>query len=185
MKKIHQTIAIIGLTICIPIYTFSKSIPLPVDSIMANITSISQIKIIGYPGDTIMTYVDIEKQDTMELNCKWKFYSESSIKMMKDKNPSYNSLEGSFPMIGDTIILLQYAYYGNGILFARKEAKDYRFWDPSSIPFANSVFIISNKGFYKTTQHCKGINPAETSIYCSDGFLINEKDFEFMLKWRY
>ena len=125
-----------------------------------------------------MTYIDLKKQDTLELDCKWKKYSESSIKKIKEKDSTYSSWEGTFPKKGETITMLTYKYGENRILFARKENGNYRFWDPKSIPFSNSVFFVAKEGIYKPTEICKNYYQTETEFHCSDGFLINESEFE-------
>jgi hypothetical protein len=172
-------IAFFGLTIISHTQLSAKTIPIPVDSIFNHITGISKIKVIGYVSDLIMNYIDIESQDTLKLDCKWKKYSESSIKIIKENNSTYNSLEGTFPEVGETLLMLTYKYLGSRILFARKEKEHYRFWDPKSIPFANSVFFLGAKnGIYKPTELCKYDYQKETEFHCSDGFLIEENEFE-------
>lgn len=73
-------IVLLGLTIICHSQLSAKTIPIPVDFIFNHITNISEIKVIGYIGDSIMNYIDIESHDTLEFECKWKKYSESSIK---------------------------------------------------------------------------------------------------------
>jgi hypothetical protein len=171
-------IALLGLTIISHSQLSAKTIPIPVDSIFNHITDISEIKVIGYVGDSIMNYIDIESQDTLKLDCKWKKYSESSIKIIKKNDSTYNSLEGTFPEVGETLLMLTYKYGGSRILFARKEKEHYRFWDPKSIPFANSVFFVAKNGVYKPTELCKDDYQTETEFNCSDGFLIEDNEFE-------
>jgi hypothetical protein len=171
-------IALFGLMLLSQGPLFAKTLPIPVDSIFKHITGIFEIKVIGYDGDSIMNYIDIESQDTLILDCKWKKYSEPSIKVQKDNDSKYTSLEGTFPEVGETLFMLTYIYGKNRTLFARKENEQYRFWDPKSIPFANSVFLVSTKGIYKPTELCMYDYPTKTEIHCSDGFLIEEKEFE-------
>ncbi len=178
MNVKKNIIALFGLAIFCQGQLFAKTIPIPVDSIFNHITDITEIKVIGYVGDTIMNYIDIESQDTLKLDCKWKKYSESSIKIMKENDSTYNSLEGTFPEVGETLLMLTYEYGGNRILFARKEKEYYRFWDPKSIPFANSVFFVAKHRIYKPTELCKDSYQTKTEFHCSDGFLIEEKEFE-------
>ena len=171
-------IALLGLMIISQNQLFAKTIPIPVDSIFNHITDISEIKVIGYVGDSIMNYIDIESGDTLKLDCKWKKYSESSIKIIKQNDSTYSSLEGTFPEVGEKLVILTYKYGGNRILFALKEKGHYRFWDPKSIPFANSVFFVAKNGIYKPTELCKDDYQTETEIHCSDGFLIEENEFK-------
>ena len=77
--------------------------------------------------------------------------------------------------------MVNYDYGGNRILFARKENGSYRFWDPQSIPFANSVFFVAKEGIYKPTELCVNDYQTETEFHCSDGFLIAEKEFEKLI----
>jgi hypothetical protein len=157
---------------------FGKTIPIPVDSIFNHIKSLSEIKVIGYVGDTLMNYIDIESQDTLQLDCKWKKYSEAETRIMKDRDTTYQSLEGTFPEVGETLFILFYEYGRNGCLFARKEMHHFRFWDPNSIPFANSVFFVAKEGIYKPTEWCKTEYQTQTEFYCSDGFVMAASEFE-------
>lgn len=174
----RKIIALLGLVMFCQGQLHAKSIFIPVDSIFNHIKEITEIKVVGYTGDSVMNYIDIKSQDTLKLNCKWKKYSESSIKIIKENNPTYNSLEGTFPEVGEILLMLNYEYGRNRILFARKEKEQYRFWDPNSIPFANSVFFIAQNDIFKPTELCKENDQAKTQFHCSDGFLIEEKDFE-------
>ena len=74
-----------------------------------------------------MTYIDLEKQDTLQLNCKWKTISELTIKLIKENHPDYSSWSGSFPGIGETVVMVNYSYYGDRILFGRNNNGNYRF----------------------------------------------------------
>ena len=168
----------LGLTLFMQSQTFAVTLPIPVEKVFETVKQIREIKVVGYIGDSVMTYIDIKSQDTLILNCKWKKYNESSIKILKEKNPSYDSWEGTFPKIGESITMLNYEYGGNRILFARKEKGSYRFWDPQSILFANSVFFVAKEGIYKPTELCVNDYQTETEFHCSDGFLITEKEFE-------
>lgn len=176
-KKTFFT-ALIILTTLIQGRCFGKTIPIPVDSIFNHIKSLSEIKVIGYVGDTLMNYIDIESQDTFQLDCKWKKYSEAETRIIKENDSTYHSLEGTFPEVGETLFILFYEYGRNECLFARKENQNFRFWDPNSIPFANSVFFVAKEGIYKPTEWCKTEYQTQTEFYCSDGFLIEENDFE-------
>ncbi|AFM04743.1 hypothetical protein Fleli_2371 [Bernardetia litoralis DSM 6794] len=180
MKRLRNILLTVGLTFFVQSHSFSKTIPIPVEKVFENVKQTLDIKVIGYIGDSIMTYVNINNQDTLNLDCKLKNYSESSIKIMKENNPNYNSWEGTFPKIGETVTMINYEYGGNRVLFARKEKGNYRFWDPMSIPFANSVFFVAKEGTYKPTELCKNDYQTETEFHCSDGFLIEEKEFEIL-----
>lgn len=178
MSTIRNLFVLFGLTTCIHCQTFAKAILIPVDSIFNNISNISEIKVIGYLGDSIMEYINIGSQDTFKLYCKWKDYSESSIKIMKEYDSTYNSWEGTFPEVGETLLMVNYNFIGARILFARKANNHYRFWDPKSIPFANSVFFIPKKGVFKPTGLCISGYQEETGFHCSDGFLMGENEFD-------
>lgn len=178
MKRIKQIALTIGLILSMHSWSYAKAILIPVEEVFKSLTNIEEIRVIGYLGDTVMTYTNLSSQDTFQLYCNWKEYSESSLKIIKDNHPNYNSWEGTFPEIGERILLLNYEYGGSRILFAKKENENYRFWDPKSIPFANSVFFISKKSKYQPTDICKDHYKKETEFHCSDGFLIEEKEFE-------
>ncbi|WP_298511607.1 hypothetical protein [uncultured Kordia sp.] len=175
MKKV---LVIIGLITLFRPESSVKTIPISVKAVFESITDISEIKVLGYVNDSVMTYVDFKKQDTLQLDCKWKKYSEDFFNIMKDRDPNYNSWEGTFPKIGETITMLTYEHGRNRILFARELDTHYRFWDPRSIPFSNSVFFIAKKGIYKPTEVCENSYQTATEFHCPDGFLISIKEFE-------
>lgn len=178
MSVRKHIITLFGLMIISHSQLSAKTIPIPVDSIFKHITDISEIKVIGFVCDSIMKYIDIDSGDTLKLDCKWKKYSESAIKIIKENDSINISLEGTFPEVGEILLMLTYKYGGNRILFARRDKKHYRFWDPKSIPFNNSVFFVAKNGIYKPTELCKDDYQRETEFYCSDGFLIEESEFE-------
>ncbi len=50
---------------------------------------------------------------------------------------------GKWPSVGQNVLMvIDSANLLNLLAFRVKN--DYRFWDPNSIPFANSIFIIPN-----------------------------------------
>ena len=178
MNRFRNILMIVGLILFVQSQTFAKTLPIPVEKVFETIERIRDIKVVRYIGDSVMTYIDMKNHDTLKLDCKWKKYSESSNQILKENNPSYDSWEGTFPKIGETVTMVNYDYGGNRILFARKENGSYRFWDPQSIPFANSVFFVAKEGIYKPTELCVNDYQTETEFHCSDGFLIAEKEFE-------
>lgn len=180
MRISRNKLLIIGLVVFVQSYSCAKTIPIPVEKVFETTTQIRDIEVVGYIGDSILTYIDLGSRDTLELDCKWKKYSESSIKILKKNNSNYSSWEGTFPKVGETITMVNYEYGGSRILFARRVNGSYRFWDPRSIPFANSVFFVAKGGIYKPTQSCKNDYQTENEFHCSDGFLISQKDFEKM-----
>lgn len=178
MKISSGILLTLGLTISLFSQSFAKTFLIPVEEVFESIIHIEEITVTGYIGDSIMTYIDIESQDTLKLDCKWKKYNDSSIKLLNENDPNYNSWEGTFPEEGETITMLTYEYGGNRVLFARKENGHLRFWNPVSIPFANTVFLIAKKGIYVPTELCLEDYQTKTEFYCSDGFLIDERKFE-------
>lgn len=158
--------------------SFSKAILIPVDEVFKSVSYVKEIKVLEYVGDTVMVYCDLKTNDTLRLECKWKKYSESSIRIIKENNPDYSSWEGTFPKRGEVVTMLWYKNGRNRVLFARKEKENLRFWDPLSIPFANSVFYISKNSSFKLTAICKSERLQEDGFYCSDGFLVEEKLFK-------
>ena len=174
----RKIVLIVGLALFVPSQSFAATLPIPVEKVFESLEQIRDIKVVNYIGDSIMTYIDMESHDTLQLDCKWKKYSESSIKLAQELDPTYDSWEGTFPKIGECVKMLDYKYGGNRILFARKENGNYRFWDPQSIPFSNSVFFFAKEGICKPTDLCLNDNQSETEFQCSDGFLIAEKEFE-------
>lgn len=181
-KGINNILLILSLVTVFQSNIYAKSIPIQVDSILNHITDISEIEIIKYFGDSIMIYVDLKNKDTLQLDCAWKESNESFHNIIRQKKPSFNSWEGTFPKVGEVIVMLRYEYYRERILFSRKRDGRYRFWDAWSIPFANSVFFIRNTSIYKPTENCEDAYHTDTEIYCSDGFLIDAKEFEKLAK---
>ena len=88
-------------------------------------------------NDSKMKCVNLLNTDTFTINSHTK-----SIMQYSDKNS--NHWEGSWPEICEKVIIVTNYITEERVLFARKtENNEYRFWDPRSIPFANTIFIIS------------------------------------------
>jgi hypothetical protein len=179
-NRIPPIVLAISLLALLQAHSFSKTILVPVGQIFESVSSIKEIQIIEYTGDSIMSYVDLKNKDTLQLDCSWKKYADLSMNRTKDIDSTYDSWEGTFPEVGETIILLNYQLYGrNRILFARLQNSDLRFWNPNSIPFAGIVYSMANQGPYKPTKTCnEDIQSSETEFHCSDGFLMDEITFE-------
>jgi len=184
MKRKIMKLQIAALVVMMSFMTQSqlqaKAYLIPVDSIFANLSSMFEIRVIGYIGDTSMVYIHLSTQDTLEMECKLKKLNEITNIRIKARNPSYDGWAGSFPNIDDTVSVMKYSYYGMRTLLAKKLNGKYRFWEPFPVPFADSVFLIKSGGVYEPTAGCQGGHWDEESIRCPFGFLIEEKDFEWI-----
>ncbi|PCJ67678.1 MAG: hypothetical protein COA58_00650 [Bacteroidetes bacterium] len=181
MKRKGQIVLTLGLMLIFQSSSFARSTLIPVDSIMNSLTSVKDIRVIEYVGDSVMIYIDTASLDTFKMDCKWKKLNESAKEMQMARDSSYDSWEGTFPEIGETVIMVEYDYGRSRILFGRRSHIInglYRFWNPSSIPFANTVFFVPDKMIYGPTTFCSEVNENVTEYYCSDGFMIMIYAFE-------
>lgn len=160
----------------------SKAIQLPVTEVLKSITSIQEIKVLSFKGDSIMVYENTKTKATLEMDCRDKKYSEELWTVMSERDSSYGSWEGTYPKVGETVIMVEHNYAGDRLLFARVEDEHYRFWDPNSIPFANTVYYISENSICKPTRHCLKYAQEEQNIGCSDGFRMTKGEFEKLKK---
>lgn len=156
----------------------SAAIMLSVEELMKSVTSIQEIKVLSFKGDSVMVYQNVKNKEVMELNCGWKTYSDKSIKLLRERYPNNDSWEGTFPDVGETVMMIEHDYAGSGLLFARVENEYYRFWDPGSVPFANSVFFFPKDSHFEPTALCLSHRTDETTPSCSDGFRMKKDAFE-------
>lgn len=129
-----------------------------------------------------MVYENTKTQTKHELDCRNKKYSEEFCLVMKEREPDYDCLEGTYPEVGETLIMVEHNYAGNRLLFAREVGEYYRFWDPGSIPFANTVYYITENGPGEPTRYCLEHASDEKDIGCSDGFRMTKTEFEKLRK---
>ena len=144
-----------------------------VDDIFNKEQQLLKVKIVSYTN-SLMTCIDLASDKTLKIQCHTK-----SIKA----TTNVDSWEGTWPEIGEQVIMVTNFITSERVLFARKTSiNEYRFWDPRSIPFANTVFNISTSSDFKPTQICKSSRMMKDHWICSDGFLCSVVTFNRLLK---
>lgn len=124
--------------------------------------------------DTSMMYSDLSgKKSTVQ--CKHREASEEFRKnLIKSKYISDNDLAGLWPRKGDTVLAV-FTKANKIEVFAKKIGRHYRFWDPNSIPFSNSIFIFPSTPPYFILPICKQLMaPSDNYTSCEDGCLIDQ-----------
>lgn len=177
MKRIYLILfTTLGL-ISLPSVSHAKAIMIPADAVFDSLESIQEIKVVDFVGDTVMRYMDLKTMDTLKLDCPFKPFSQATISIIKQRDTSYSSMEGTYPKIGEVITMITYRYGGKRTVFAKRQGNFYRFWNPFSIPFANTVYFISKIDTYIPTDYCLKNSTHHEQFYCSDGFKISRENF--------
>ena len=134
--------------------------------------AIQKIKVYGYT-DSTMLYGIGNLSDTLVIRSKrGKFLNLlKTVKVVKDKHLN-QELGGSWPAIGQSVLMISDT---NNLvkLFAFKVDTCYRFWDPNSIPFANSIFLIPKEKNFKQLPICAQAINAKDFYSCSDGCMVD------------
>jgi hypothetical protein len=139
--------------------------------------TIKTIIIIGYK-ESLLLYRFVNSEDTLSISCDTKRISEPFRLTLIEKNVILSTdLSGKWPDIGQEVLIVINS--NNRVsLFAIKKGDDYRFWDPNSIPFANSVFLIPMERPYKPLDNCVDwgqllrLNKDDSFWRCTDGCLV-------------
>ena len=134
---------------------------------------IKTIVVYGY-RDSVMLYGTIGQSDTLTLGCRLRKKSEEFRLSLIEKKAIKNSdLAGKWPDPGDKVLVVINSA-GRVELFAKRLNNKYRFWDPTSIPFGNSVFLIPKEPEYQPIDNCDDIFPGlrEGYLTCTDGCLV-------------
>ncbi len=144
-----------------------------IDQSLNRAKSIKKIFIIGY-NDSMMLYKLLNSNDTLRIYCQTKKESESFREiLMVRKLITKTDLTGKWPNIGQQVLIVVDSI-NEVSLFAIKSGNNYRFWDPSSTPYSNSVFIIPKEKPYKPLEICTDWDPDKNDNYwrCTDGCLV-------------
>jgi hypothetical protein len=124
--------------------------------------------------DSTMFYRLQNSKDTLSISCRTKQYSEPFRQtLIKNKGMLKTDLAGKWPTVGQKVLIV--INKNNRVsLFATKTGDDYRFWDPNSVPFANSIFSIPKERPYKPLENCNDLWRSENVNYwtCTDGCLL-------------
>lgn len=151
-----------------------KVIFIYIDQKLAQAKTIQLVKVHAYTNSSLVC-VNIKSNDTLRINARYskeiRLNEKSTIGI--DENPN-NEWAGKWPAIGQEVLMVTDSL-NRPRLFAFKIGNDYRFWDPYSGPFANSVFWFPNKQPYKQLPLCLEINTNRTEFWnCTDGCLVDK-----------
>jgi hypothetical protein len=82
-------------------------------------------------------------------------------------------LAGQWPAIGQKVLLVIDS--SDRIkLFAVQIKDQYRFWDPNSVPFSNSIFFYPKNSAYRSLNVClQFIDEKSDYLTCEDGCLVD------------
>jgi len=170
MKRLISIVIFILLT---SLTVNAKVIVIDIKQYLQDAKTIRTIIVLAYK-DSTMFYRFQNSKDTLSISCRTKQYSEPFRKTLIDKKVMLKTdLAGKWPTIGQKILIV--INKNNRVsLFAIKIGDDYRFWDPNSVPFANSIFSIPKERPYKPLENCKNSGRSENANYwtCTDGCLL-------------
>lgn len=132
---------------------------------------VQEVEILGY-ADTLMLYRIPGTADTLRQDCRIRGASESFRERMKAHAGASQAIcAGQWPAEGETVLMV--VKDARVRLFARRQGDVYRFWDPLVLPFANSVFRLSEKDQVLPLPDCQSTSSRlETAQMCPDGCLF-------------
>jgi hypothetical protein len=137
--------------------------------------AIQTVTIYNYT-DSTMSYRTAKSNKTLIIKSKrGRFLDLKKASKISVKDDLKQEFGGKWPTIGQSVLMVIDST--NSVkLFAFRVDNDYRFWDPNSIPFANSIFFIPKEKPFKQLPICLQI-PDDKSGYwtCTDGCLVDAK----------
>jgi len=138
---------------------------------LSEAVAIKDIIVLGYQ-DSVMLYTSLHSSDTQRVFCRARNYSMYG-KLPLGLGATAADLAGRWPLQGEHVLMVVDTLNRAG-LFAVIQGTAYRFWDPNSIPFANSVFYVPKEAGFKPLTSCgqRAIVQAE-SWFCRDGCLVD------------
>lgn len=158
----------------------AKTLVIDVTTAMESATFVQEIEVVAY-DDSFLVALDLSTKKTIRLNALSRKWNKGLHEQLPPDHPARKSQEGRWPPIGSKVQVLHYKYNEHmRFLFAKLERSNYRFWDPLSIPFANSAFLIPTHTDYSPTSYCEEetkVNPA-AAVICSDGFSMTKREFQ-------
>lgn len=173
MKKL-ATICI--LTVLTTLTAHAKLRIIDIKETLDTAKSIKTVVVYGY-SDSTMFYGMLNSSDTLEIDSKLRAGSEDFRRdLISTGMKKESDLQGKWPEVGDTVLLVINAK-NRVALFAHTIKDHYRFWDPNSIPFANSVFVIKKLGPFFPLADCEdAIRDDLNYWHCFDGCLALKMD---------
>ncbi len=140
----RQAFTILTLFILSALTANAKLIMIHIEKSLAQAKHIQTIVVYGY-SDSTMLYGILGTKDTLTIVSNISKTSEQFRLTLIDKKViKKTDLSGKWPETGDTVLVL--INDRNKVeLFAKKIKDRFRFWDPNSIPFANSFFQLKKE----------------------------------------
>lgn len=170
MKRVFSTLTIVLLT---SLTVNAKVIFIDIEKTLREAEKIKIIFVIAY-NDSTMFYKFQNSNDTLSISCETKKTSEPFRQTLIDKKVMFETdLAGKWPSVGQKVLIV-ISKNNNVILFATKTGDDYRFWNPNSVPLANSIFLIPKVNPYKPLDYCNDMGKLTDNKFwsCADGCLF-------------
>ncbi len=166
-------IIILALVFTTSLTVSAKLTIIYIDQALKEAKAIRSIIIIGYT-DSLMLYRLKNSKDTLKINCQVKDFSEPSRLLLIEKHViNENDLAGKWPKVGANVLLVINSR-NRVSLFATLEGLNYRFWDPNSIPFANSIFYILKESHSLPLSTCQQEDITHAKYWvCTDGCILS------------
>ncbi len=136
--------------------------------------TIRMITVVKYAGGK-MYYRYSGSKEIKTIDCSIRQTSESNrLDLVKAKTIKTTDLAGKWPDVGQAVLMV--VDTNNRVcMFAKKSKGEYRFWDPNSIPFANSIFVFPKQRPYLRLEDCK--DGGDNNCWeCTDGCRAIEYD---------
>lgn len=146
---------------------------LQLDKVLGDAKKIQKIIIAGY-GDSTMLYKTEYSNQIQSVDSRHRLVSEQFRKSLIEKNYMKDSdMAGFWPKKGDSVLMLVNGV-GKTEVFAKKTNGKYRFWDPNSIPFSNSIFVFPSSPPYYALVSCRQyLESRQEYMSCEDGCLVD------------
>lgn len=176
MKRLLSIVTFILVTSFV---SNAKVIVINIKKVLQDAKTIKTIIVLGYK-DSTMFYRFENSKDTLSINCKAKQFSEPFRQNLIDKKVMLKTdLAGKWPTIGQKVIIV-INERDRVSLFATRSGDNYRFWDPNSVAFANSIFAIPKERPFKPLETCDNLRVGGNANYwtCSDGCLVLALDLK-------
>lgn len=134
---------------------------------LAQAKTIQAIVVQGYTGKT-MQYTAPGSAEILSVDCKTR--NDTFLRFIKTQKGFEGDYAGQWPQAGDEVLMVQDST-NRVVLFAAVMGSDYRFWDPNSAPFSNSMFCF--KVPFAPLEACND-NATHFNGYsmCDDGCLL-------------
>jgi hypothetical protein len=133
-----------------------------------------RIVIVDRYSNKLMFYHFPDRRGIDSITSFYKNRAEQFTADLIQKNGmTASEYSGSWPVKGDTVLLM--IKNESVYLFAKKMGDKYRFWDPNSVPFANSVFSFPDRPPFFPTSECTYFTQSSDSFrICPDGCLVSD-----------